>query len=105
VVPEPFGRVVVEGMAAGLAVIATDQGGPTEVIDNGVNGLLVPPGDVNALARALRRLADQPALRQQLGEAARHRAKDFTPDAVASTVLEVYSAVSMAMRLDIEHDT
>ena len=44
-IPEPFGQVVVEGMAAGLAVVAADAGGPAEVITHGVDGLLYPPGD------------------------------------------------------------
>jgi glycosyltransferase involved in cell wall biosynthesis len=96
VVPEPFGQVVVEGMAAGLAVVATDQGGPAEVIDHGHNGLLVPPGDVAALATTLQQLAAQPVLRQQLGEAARRRASDFTPQASAAGVLKLYREVLSA---------
>jgi glycosyltransferase involved in cell wall biosynthesis len=98
VVPEPFGRVVVEGMAAGLPVIATSQGGPAEIIENEVNGLLVPPNDIAALARALRQLAAQPELRRTLGAAARHRARDFTPDAIAATVISTYLRVAVAPR-------
>jgi glycosyltransferase involved in cell wall biosynthesis len=94
VVPEPFGRVVVEGMAAALPVIATDQGGPAEIIENEVNGLLVPQNDTAALAQALRRLAVRPKLRRTLGAAARHRARDFTPDTVAATVLSAYVSVA-----------
>ena len=56
VIPEPFGQVVIEGMAAGLAVVASDAGGPAEVITHEVDGLLYPPGDVAALAVLLRRL-------------------------------------------------
>ena len=97
VVPEPFGRVVVEGMGAGLAVVAGGQGGPAEIIEDEVNGLLIPPGDVAALARALERLAAQPELRRRLGDAARLRARDFTPEAIASTVLKAYSS---SMRLN-----
>jgi glycosyltransferase involved in cell wall biosynthesis len=93
VVPEPFGRVVVEGLAAGLPVIASGQGGPAEIIDDEVNGLLVAPNDVVGLARELRRLADQPSLRKGLGAAGRQRARDFTPEAVAATVLTAYRAV------------
>lgn len=47
-VAEPFGQVIVEGMAAGLPVIATDAGGPREIITDGVDGLLVAPDSVDA---------------------------------------------------------
>jgi glycosyltransferase involved in cell wall biosynthesis len=90
VVPEPFGRVVIEGMAAGLAVVATGQGGPAEVIDHGVNGMLTPPGDVHALALTLQQLAVNTDHRHELGQAARHRARDFTPQRIAPRVMEVY---------------
>jgi glycosyltransferase involved in cell wall biosynthesis len=91
--PEPFGQVVVEGMAAGLAVIAADAGGPAEVVTDGVDGLLCPPGDVDALAAALRRLAADPAFRHQLGSAARLRAHDFTPARIAPKVMAVYQGI------------
>ncbi len=59
IAPEPFGRVVVEGMLAGKPVIAARDGGVTEIIDDGRDGLLVPSGDANALAAAIRQLADR----------------------------------------------
>jgi glycosyltransferase involved in cell wall biosynthesis len=61
---------VIEGMAAGLAVIATPVGAVEDIIKDGDTGLLVPPGDAVALAAALKRLLDDPALRQRLGKAA-----------------------------------
>ena len=48
VVPEPFGQVVAQGMAAGVPVVAADAGGPAEMIDDGVNGFVVPAGDALA---------------------------------------------------------
>jgi glycosyltransferase involved in cell wall biosynthesis len=51
--PEPFGRVLIEAMAAGKPVIATDAGAAREIIEDGVHGLLVPPGDAEAMARAM----------------------------------------------------
>ncbi|MEJ7771006.1 MAG: glycosyltransferase, partial [Geodermatophilaceae bacterium] len=68
--PEPFGQVVVEGLAAGLAVIAADAGGPVEILTDGRVGLLVPPGNVAALSAAMQRLAD-PGFRERLSEAGR----------------------------------
>jgi glycosyltransferase involved in cell wall biosynthesis len=89
-IPEPFGQVVVEGMAAGRAVVAADAGGPAEIIDAGRSGLLVPPGDVAGLADALRRLDDDPALRARLGAAAYTAAQDLTPQRCAEQVAAVY---------------
>jgi glycosyltransferase involved in cell wall biosynthesis len=51
--PEPFGRVIVEGMAAGCPVIATRAGGVLDIIEDNLNGLLVPPKDEQAMARAM----------------------------------------------------
>lgn len=93
VVPEPFGNVVVEGLAAGLAVVASDAGGPREVVTDGVDGLLTPMGDVDALAAALRRLADDPPLRARLGAAAVTTAAGYGPAAAASQVSAVYRRV------------
>ena len=90
VVPEPFGNVVLEGMAAGLAVVASGLGGPAELIEDGVNGLLYPPGDIAALARALQRLGADPELRRRLGQAAQASAADYSPDQIARRVMAVY---------------
>lgn len=68
--PEPLGQNVLQYLARGRAVIAAAEGGPLEWVDDGVNGLLVPPNDVTALAAALRRLVDDDALRAALGERA-----------------------------------
>jgi glycosyltransferase involved in cell wall biosynthesis len=85
VLPEPFGQVVIQGMAAGLAVVATSAGGPAEVINDGADGLLVPPGDEVALADTLRRLLTDSSLVDRIGMAARARAlSNFTDDRLAS---------------------
>jgi glycosyltransferase involved in cell wall biosynthesis len=65
---------VLEAMAAGLPVVATAVGGIPELVVDGETGLLVPPGDPDALADALRRLVDDPELRQRFGAAGRARA-------------------------------
>lgn len=91
--PEPFGQVVVEAMAAGRAVVVPDAGGPAEIVRHDIDGLLYPMGDQAALAQALRRLATDADLRRRLGEAARCSASRYLPEAVASQVLELYSRV------------
>ena len=73
--PEPFGRVIVEGMLARRPVVATDAGGAAEVVEDGRTGLLVPPGDPFALARALRALLDDPDRAARLAEAGRRAAE------------------------------
>ncbi|HVM07301.1 MAG TPA: glycosyltransferase [Acidimicrobiales bacterium] len=90
--PEPFGQVVVEGMAAGVAVVASSEGGPAEVVTDSVDGLLVPPNDVAALATALQRLTDA-TVRRRLSTAARARAADFAPAVIARQVEAVYDGV------------
>lgn len=76
---EGFPNVLVEAMAAGRPVIATDcpAGGPRAMIRDNVDGLLVPNGDVEALAMALDRLMADPDLRTRFGRAARQRAERF----------------------------
>jgi glycosyltransferase involved in cell wall biosynthesis len=98
VLPEPFGRVVVEGMSAGLPVVAADAGGPGEIIEHEKNGLLYPPGDREALARALRCLADDPGLRARLGASARKQASLYSPEVVAERVMRVYKDVLASRR-------
>ncbi|PYQ64472.1 MAG: hypothetical protein DMF53_07405 [Acidobacteria bacterium] len=67
---EPFGMVVLEGMLHGLPIVATRVGGPASILRHGRTGLLVPPKDPRALAAALLRLIEDPALRRRLGVAA-----------------------------------
>jgi hypothetical protein len=74
---EPFGLVVIEAMALGKPVVASAEGGPTEVITPGVDGLLSPYGDERALAAAIVRLLGDEQLRVSLGFAAKRRAQDF----------------------------
>ncbi|MBN2469377.1 MAG: glycosyltransferase family 4 protein [Anaerolineae bacterium] len=68
---ESFGMVHLEAMASGTALVSTNRGGPAEIVRDGKTGLLVPPGDPEALAAAVRRLLDDPRLRARLGQAGR----------------------------------
>jgi len=91
VAPEPFGRVILEGMALAKPVVATDQGGPREIIEPGRTGFLVAPGDRGALAQCLDQLLESEALRAKIGAAAAARVADhFTAAAYAARVEETY---------------
>jgi len=68
---------LIEGMACGLPVVATAVGGVPELVEHQVTGMIVPPGNGGALAQAFTELAQNPALRRQLGAAARAKAMEF----------------------------
>lgn len=70
---EALGKVIVEAGLCGLPAVASRIGGIPEVVEDGVTGLLVAPGDAAALAAALRRLIESPCLAERLGQAARER--------------------------------
>lgn len=89
-IPEALGNVVHEAMSRGRAVIGTRPGGHEDMIDDGENGLLVPTGDADALARAMSRLIEDASLRERLGAAARNRALDFTPEVVMPQIEDLY---------------
>ncbi len=68
---EPFGRSVAEAMTMRTPVIATSEGGPAELLEHGVTGLLAPPGDADAWAEAIDRLLGDPAAARRMADAAR----------------------------------
>jgi glycosyltransferase involved in cell wall biosynthesis len=86
VLAEPFGQVVVEGMNAGCAVVATGPGGTTEIVRHELDGLLVDRGDQAQLTAALDRLVGDRDLRQRLADAGRQRAQQFDVAHSAATV-------------------
>lgn len=88
---EGTSKSVIEAMAHGLPIITTNVGGSPDLLSSGT-GILVPPGDAAALADAMQCLASNPALRKQMGQAARDRYVElFTPDAVLSMLVSTYS--------------
>ncbi|WP_430647054.1 glycosyltransferase family 4 protein [Agromyces sp. GXS1127] len=95
---EPLGQNVLQYLAAGRVVVAADEGGPTEWVTDGVNGLRVPPRDVDALAGALRRLDQDATLRARLSGAAAATPGLLDDLAVARAHLEVYERVLAARR-------
>lgn len=90
--PEPFGRVVIEAMAAGKPVIVSDAGGLTEIVPEGVVGYRVPPGNATAIASHVRVLAGQPDLRCKLGShGLAHVQSHFSLQAYVDGVSQIYS--------------
>jgi len=85
---EPFGMVLLEAMACGKPVIASNAGGPREIVDSGVTGLLVPPGDAEHLAQAILALLRDPERRLRMGQAG------------AARVRELFSAERMVRQLE-----
>jgi glycosyltransferase involved in cell wall biosynthesis len=95
-IPEPFGQVVLEGMAAGLPVIAPDEGGPAEVVEHERTGILFTSRDVRSLAAAMASLAADGEARSRLGAAARRQAEAFDPRALAGRYEELYGQLARA---------
>jgi glycosyltransferase involved in cell wall biosynthesis len=93
IIPEPFGQVVLEGMAAGLAVIAPDEGGPAAVLADGQTGRLFRSRDPDSLAAAMAALCADAAERRRLGSAAQRAAEDYRPEVVAEQLERAYERV------------
>jgi len=87
---ESFGYVLVEAMAAGVPVVASDIPGYREVVRDGIDGLLVPPRDPGALAGAVRKLLEDPALATRLADAGRHRAAEFDWGHIVPRIEDAY---------------
>ncbi|MBJ7599781.1 MAG: hypothetical protein DLM67_09780 [Candidatus Nephthysia bennettiae] len=88
---EPFGRVVIEGMAMSTPVLATANGGPAEVITDAVDGLLLPPRDPAGWADAIRQLLADPARRASIGRSARAKVESqFDQPAQAALIADLY---------------
>lgn len=75
--PEPFGLTIIEAMATGKPVIATDGGGVPEIVVEGVTGKLVPMKDADLLAKAMIELIENPGERKEMGRAARERVENY----------------------------
>jgi len=90
---ETFGQTLQEAAASGLPVVAPAAGGPLDLVDDGVTGFLVPPGDPDAFADAVARLAADPALRAAFGAAGRRRVLGRTWTALTDELIGHYAAV------------
>jgi glycosyltransferase involved in cell wall biosynthesis len=86
---EAFGLVLVEAMALGTPVVATSAGGPSEIVEDGVSGFLVPPGDDRAMAEAIARALDSDVA-ARMATAASARAEHFTIGAMAASIAALF---------------
>ncbi len=92
---EPLGNVVIEAWAQGVPVVATDSSGPGALIRQGVSGLLSPVDDVQALARSIKRLADDPGARGELSRGGQDAYEaEFTEDIVVGKYLDFFEKVT-----------
>lgn len=87
---EPFGLVITEARSAGCAIIASNVDGIPEALDNGEAGILVQPGDVQALAHAIAKLLNDPHILHQYQQRSRHNLQRFTVQRVCQETLSVY---------------
>jgi glycosyltransferase involved in cell wall biosynthesis len=91
ITPEPMGRVILEGMTLAKPTIATNHGGPTEIIEHEISGFLVEPGNPQALANCMSEVLGSPSLRARVGQAAHERVRSlFGVDGYVTRVESVY---------------
>ena len=88
--PDPCPTVVMEAMSCGKPVVATRSGGIPDMVDDGINGRLVEPGDSDALATALQELIDDNVLAKRMGMASLDKVKGFRASSVVPRILDVY---------------
>lgn len=94
---EPFGQVIIEGMAAGKPVVATNGGGVPEIVQDDDTGILVPMGNADPMADAICRLLANPTLAKEMGRRGRQRViNQFTVGHTARRVEDVYDSILSA---------
>ncbi|UQZ35049.1 glycosyl transferase [Paenibacillus sp. PK3_47] len=97
ITPEPFGQVIVEGMAAGLPVIASNEGGPVEIVVPGVTGLLIQPGDPVVLADSITWMLNHPEERRRMADSGMKRVKEhFVIENTVKDIVDYYKGLLAA---------
>lgn len=100
VVPESFGRVIVEAQASGVPVVASKVGGVVDIIDDQVNGLLVPPADPKSLAKAVVKIARDPHFALRLANNAYKKVKQkFNVELMVKRTLDVYKEATTNFKI------
>ncbi len=98
---EPFGMVLLEAMAAGKPVVASDQGGPREIVLHGETGYLVPPNRADLLAKSILSLIERPDLRVKMGQAAAARFEAcFRAEQMCRGLEQIYTQITSRPRSD-----
>lgn len=87
---EGFGMVFLEAMASGLPVVTTDTGGVGDIIENGVDGFIVPRRNSQAIADAVEKLLANPDLQEKIGKRAKEKAKNYVWKKTTERVLNIY---------------
>jgi len=90
---EGMGRVLVEAMAAGKPIVASNVGGIPDLVKDGHNGFLVKPGDVGDLSFAIRKLLDDKKMREEMGKKGRAMAKDYSVEKMVDKIDALYTAL------------
>ncbi|WP_339289384.1 glycosyltransferase family 4 protein [Paenibacillus sp. FSL E2-0201] len=94
VTPEPFGQVIIEGMAAGLPVVASNEGGPVEIVVPGETGLLIEPGDAAILADSIKWMLDHPEERRRMADNGMKRVKEqFVIENTVKDIVDYYKGL------------
>lgn len=88
---EGMGRVLVEAMAAGKPIVASNVGGIPDLVQDNINGLLVPPGDAKALAAGIRQLIDDPGKAKLMGQCGRERCHQFSLETMIGKIDNLYA--------------
>lgn len=90
---EGMGSAILDAMALGLPIVASNVGGIPDIVEHEANGLLVPPGDSDALAEAIMRVYRNTTLRTEMGRVSRERAKLYTPERMTDKYVELYEEI------------
>ena len=90
---EGFGKVFLEAMSRGLCVVAADNGGMKDIIQNNVSGIRVPTGDISAMTTACLDLIDQPNKAIAISEKAIEKSRQFTSESLGHEILDFYKSI------------